>query len=459
MAFAKVVCALLISCISGAASGTETTTFTYDALGRLVSVANAGGPRNGKTNATRFDPSGNRAASAVTQTLPPTPVDAAIFAISAPASVMEGNTALFTVTKSGTASNTLTVNYNTLNGTASSANTVLTFDAANCVSPPTCSATNGYGPFSQSYGDVANVVDVSHRAVSDWGNSSQVDASINYFRLGYGALNGVAWAGTDQNNTNHVPQFGEIMLRSLAGNGMTLNSIDTAGWAGANMNVTFRIYDLSYTELYSVTIVAPGSGSRNFDFGGITSPNGLIVQWGSDSFNSAIDNLSFTVGPVAQHGDYVAKAGTLSFLDWETSKIVSIPVINDGITEGPEQLSVVLSGPSSGASISTASAATTITAPISPPVANSDSATAAICRLAVTIDVLANDTDPGGNLPLTLVSVATSSMGTTSIVAGKVRYKANVAGADSVNYVIKNSANVFANGTIQMTNINDGGCQ
>lgn len=95
----------------------ETTTYTYDELGRLVGTSNSGGPRTGKTTATAYDPAGNRSAHAVGQPLPP-PTNAAVFSISAPPAVSEGGVSNFTVTKTGTATSTLTVNFATANGTA-----------------------------------------------------------------------------------------------------------------------------------------------------------------------------------------------------------------------------------------------------------------------------------------------------------------------------------------------------
>lgn len=46
--------------IGSASMASETTTYTYDALGRLVSSARSGGPNNGVGMATCFDAAGNR---------------------------------------------------------------------------------------------------------------------------------------------------------------------------------------------------------------------------------------------------------------------------------------------------------------------------------------------------------------------------------------------------------------
>lgn len=98
----------------------ETTEYVYDELGRLIAVNNSGGPRNGKSALTAYDPAGNRASQAVGVPAPPPPPNAAIFTISGPAApVDEGQNAVFTVSKSGTAGTDLGVNFSTINGTAS----------------------------------------------------------------------------------------------------------------------------------------------------------------------------------------------------------------------------------------------------------------------------------------------------------------------------------------------------
>lgn len=55
------VSALALMSAGSSAAPTETTTYSYDALGRLVTSSRAGGPNNGLAMATCFDPAGNRA--------------------------------------------------------------------------------------------------------------------------------------------------------------------------------------------------------------------------------------------------------------------------------------------------------------------------------------------------------------------------------------------------------------
>ena len=51
---------------SSVASAADTTTYTYDALGRLQTVAVSGGPAGGVASGYSYDPAGNRTSTAVT---------------------------------------------------------------------------------------------------------------------------------------------------------------------------------------------------------------------------------------------------------------------------------------------------------------------------------------------------------------------------------------------------------
>ncbi len=137
----------------GLASASETTTYSYDALGRLITTAKTGGPRNGKSNNVAYDPAGNRSGTGVGQTAPPV-IDAAQFSVAGPSSLTEGSPAVFTITKTGSAANPLSISYATVSGSAvspadfTSGSGVLTFRAwetVQTVSVPTISDTSTEG--------------------------------------------------------------------------------------------------------------------------------------------------------------------------------------------------------------------------------------------------------------------------------------------------------------------------
>jgi YD repeat-containing protein len=99
------------------AQAAETITYTYDELGRLIVSSSSGGPRNGRETTISLDPAGNRKAYASGLPLPPQ-TNSAVFSLSGAAPVDEGGAAVFTVSKTGTAFTTMTVNFVTANGSA-----------------------------------------------------------------------------------------------------------------------------------------------------------------------------------------------------------------------------------------------------------------------------------------------------------------------------------------------------
>lgn len=68
--------AVAVALMGGAALGQETTTYSYDALGRLTGSSISGGPNNTRTTGTCFDAAGNRTRYDVATSTPgacPTP--------------------------------------------------------------------------------------------------------------------------------------------------------------------------------------------------------------------------------------------------------------------------------------------------------------------------------------------------------------------------------------------------
>jgi hypothetical protein len=61
----RVLAASALAGWSGVAFAQATTTFTYDALGRLVTASTMGGPVSGESTTIAYDPAGNRTSHAV----------------------------------------------------------------------------------------------------------------------------------------------------------------------------------------------------------------------------------------------------------------------------------------------------------------------------------------------------------------------------------------------------------
>jgi hypothetical protein len=122
--------------------------------------------------------------------------------------------------------------------------------------------------------------------------------------------------------------------------GLTLvNSTNTIQFDASNYNVS------ESNQLVNVTV------TRSGDTSGTASVNYAT----SDSAGS--QNCNVTNGIASSRCDYISALGTLKFAAGETSKTISILIVNDAYVEGPETFNIGLSNPS-GASLGSPSTAT-----------------------------------------------------------------------------------------------------
>ena len=93
-----------------------------------------------------------------------------------------------------------------------------------------------------------------------------------------------------------------------------------------------------------------------------------------------------------------------------------------------------------------------------PPVAANDTGSMTRC-LAKSFAVLANDSDPDGNLPLALVSVSYGGLrGTASVSGSSILFEPNdITGTATVTYVMRDSLNDTDSATLTIT-ITNGTC-
>jgi hypothetical protein len=94
-------------------------------------------------------------------------------------------------------------------------------------------------------------------------------------------------------------------------------------------------------------LVSEGAGNL-----GVT----LTRSGGSDGAVSV--NLATSNGTATAGGDYTATNTTVQFANGETQKSVSIPILNDTLTEANETFSIALSNPTGGATLGATSSAT-----------------------------------------------------------------------------------------------------
>jgi YD repeat-containing protein len=204
------------------------------------------------------------------------------------------------------------------------------------------------------------------------------------------------------------------------------------------------------------------SGPAAVDAGGTSVFT--VTKTGTASSSLSV-NYATADGTALAGTDYTAASGTLSFRDWETQRRVSVATLVPGSSRPSRSFSLVLSTPANGATIGTASASASINAytVAQPPVTQSDSATVHVCDY-VQVNVVANDSDPGGLTPLSLVSAnvtSGASLGAVSVVSSTdVLFTANgTTGQAQITYTVHNTAGATATGILAITILNGTGCQ
>ncbi|PZQ64970.1 MAG: hypothetical protein DI570_03395 [Phenylobacterium zucineum] len=171
-------------------------------------------------------------------------------------------------------------------GRADAATILLDFTNAPCVSSGSlCS-------ISQSYGDRAGL-DVTYRTVSKV--TGQSTSSAFYWSGKYGDLSEVLYAGTDGRNF-----YGEVVLTAAAGYKLSLLDFDYAGYGGGR-TAAFQVFDLAGNLLTGFSGATAASGHKSASVG-TDYLDGVVLRWGPDSYNVAIDNIRFDLRAPAVGG-------------------------------------------------------------------------------------------------------------------------------------------------------------
>lgn len=415
------------------------------------------------------------------------------------ATVGEGGSLVFTVTRQGGTASPGSVNFATANGSAAAGSdytamsgtlnfaagqtsatiTVATID--DLVIEPTetmavnlsgatggasISAPTGTGTISDN--DSAFVM--SGAAALEGGTlsftvtrqgSTAAVASVNFVTSNGSALAGadyaassgtVSFAPGQTTATINVATVDDSVLE--AAEAMTVNlSGATGGATIASATGTGTISDNDSVLSISGASVAEG-GTLVF-----------TVSRSGYTANAVAVNFASANGTAGAGSDYTAVAGTLGFAAGQTSGTIVVPTIEESLFEGDESLSVNLSAPSLNAALGTASAVGTIlnndaSPPNRPPVANADSVTVGVCRGAW-VDVVANDTDPEGDGPLVVLSVTGSSYAQVSLNAASnlIRVQAyGEVGGEFVTYTVRDSKGATSQGLLAINVVDGTGC-
>lgn len=278
--------AMILPLAIGTARAGETTTYTYDAQGRLVAVQSSGTVNNGQNVSVSYDAAGNRTNYTVAGAGPGTPTLSI-----GNASVTEGGNLLFTVTLSPSATGTVTVNYASANGTA--------------VSPGDYTATSGTLTFTA--GQTSKTITL---AIIDDSTAESSEAMTV-------TLSGVT---------------GGAVIGMATGTG-TINDNDTVSPAD------LAIGDASVSEGGTLSFTVTRSG---------------------DTGIAASASYATSSGTATSGSDFTATSGTVSFASSETTKTINVATIDDSAAESAETMTVILSGPSSNTTITTATGTGTI---------------------------------------------------------------------------------------------------
>ena len=175
----------------------------------------------------------------------------------------------------------------------------------------------------------------------------------------------------DTNNGWAVGSGGQIIATTNGGNNWTLEgssttndltgvSFATTGYAcGLNGTVIKRTGAATTNVQFSSATYNVGEANQLVNVTvtrtGDTTGTATVNYATSDSAGS--QNCNVTNGVASSRCDYISALGTLKFAAGETSKTISILVVNDSYVEGPETFNVTLSSPS-GASLGNQATAT-----------------------------------------------------------------------------------------------------
>jgi hypothetical protein len=325
------------------------------------------------------------------------------------ASATEGSPLSFTVTRGGSTSSSISVNYATSNGTAAAgsdynANSgtltfaagqttqtipVTTIDDAAVESAETINLTlsgatggatisDGQGVGTINDNDVAPTCSgvsftiASNAAVTEGVNSvftiTKNGTATGSCTVNYATANGTAIAGSD-----YTPASGTLTFTS-AQTSQTV-AVTTADDAAVESAETLSMNLSSATG--GASVGSPGSATATLNDNGVASPcSGVNFTIASNAAVTEGVNSVFTVtksgtatgscavnygtanGTAIAGSDYTAKSGTLTFTTAQASQTVAVTTTDDAAIESAETFSMSLSLATGGASVGSPGSAT-----------------------------------------------------------------------------------------------------
>jgi hypothetical protein len=185
--------------------------------------------------------------------------------------------------------------------------------------------------------------------------------------VSYATGDGTASAGTDYSAASGTLTFAP----GETSKSLTIPIVDDGG--GENAGTVMLALSsptggaiLGAQNTATLTIAEPSPGQLQFDSGSYqandTDGGATIIVTRTNGSDGAVSvNYAASNGTASAGVDFGATSGTLTFAAGETSKSFTVPILNDGKSDGSETVNLTLSSPSGGATLgSTASAVLTL---------------------------------------------------------------------------------------------------
>lgn len=286
---------------------------------------------------------------------------------------------------------------------------------------------------------------------------TKTGAASSSFSVNYATSNGTATSGSDYTTTSGTLTFepGQVSKQISVPTAFasSLEATETLNFTLSSPTGSATITDAS--GLGTITDNGTPPSFSISDAVAVVEGGGLAFTVTKNSASSVSFEVNYATadGTAVEGTDYNAASGTLTFTGSDTTKSITVTTIDDAAIENAKTVQVNLSGATGGSTIADGQGVGSMTDNENyPPVANTDTLSVQTCHTG-SKNVIANDTDPEGNTPLTLIE-ATNPLthGYASVLNGTtVQFEANdFPGTETVTYVVMDSKGVMGSGTLSV---------
>lgn len=153
------------------------------------------------------------------------------------------------------------------------------------------------GWISQSYGDVAGLVDMSY-LYFEAGQQLPSSSLTTWNRPGFDDLRYTAWAGYEV-----AGDTGQVSLASVDGSLVSLNSFDLGVWnTGRGVPEIVRVFEIGRLQPVFTQAFSDNANQQHHTFDvNLQSTSGFVIRW-SSPYWAAIDNIVGSVAAVPEPG-------------------------------------------------------------------------------------------------------------------------------------------------------------